>query len=94
MHGFLLAVYKMPRPLVDAEPVHLHYRLIPGQADREEPPPQRGKTKQSKGRNLLNRLRIREKGVCRVTRFVFIHPCRVGMMGVGNYIFLRISDVK
>jgi transposase len=66
MHGLLLAVYNMPRPLADAEQVRLHYRLILDQADREEPPPQpgkRGKPKQSKGRNLLNRLRTHETGV-------------------------------
>jgi transposase len=28
MHGFLLALYKMPRPLADGEQVRLHYRLI------------------------------------------------------------------
>jgi len=66
MHGFLLALYNMPRPLVDDEQVRLHYRLILDQADREEPPPQRakrGKPKQSKGRNLLNRLREHQAGV-------------------------------
>ena len=66
MHGFLLALYNMPRPLADSEQVLLHYRLILDQADREEPPPQhgkRGKPKQSKGRNLLNRLREHEAGV-------------------------------
>jgi len=66
MHGFLLALYKMPRPLADDEQVRLHYRLILDQADKEEPPPQpgkRGKPKQSKGRNLLNRLRTHETGV-------------------------------
>lgn len=66
MHGFLLALYKMPRPLADSEQVYLHYRLILEQADHEEPPPQRskrGKPKQSPGRNLLNRLREHEAGV-------------------------------
>jgi transposase len=66
MHGLLLMLHNMPRPLADAEPVHLHYRLILEQADREEPPPQpskRGKPQQSKGRNLLNRLREHEAGV-------------------------------
>lgn len=66
MHGFLLALYKMSRPLADDEQVRLHYRLILDQADREEPPPQpgkRGKPKQSKGRNLLNRLREHQAGV-------------------------------
>jgi len=62
MHGLLLALYKMPRPLADSEQVLLHYRLILEQANLEEPPPQRGKPKQSKGRNLLNRLREHEAG--------------------------------
>jgi transposase len=66
MHGFLLALYRMPRPLADDEQVRLHYRLILEQADREEPPPQRGKRgkpKQTVGRNLLNRLREHQEGV-------------------------------
>jgi len=66
MHGLLLALYRMPRPLADDEQALLHYRLILDQADREEPLPQRGtrgKPKQSKGRNLLNRLRRHEAGV-------------------------------
>lgn len=66
MHGLLMMLYKMPRPLADSEQALLHYRLILEQADREEPPPQRGKRgrpKQSKGRNLLNRLRQHQAGV-------------------------------
>lgn len=66
MHGFLLGLYKMPRPVVDPDATRLRYRSILEQADREEPPPQpgkRGKPKQSKGRNLLNRLREHEDGV-------------------------------
>jgi transposase len=66
MHGLLLALHNMPRPIVAAEEVRKHYHLILAQADLEEPPPQpgkRGKPKQSKGRNLLNRLREHEDGV-------------------------------
>ena len=66
MHGLLLMLHKMPRPLADSEQVLLHYRLILEQADHEELPPQcgkRGKPKQSKGRNLLNRLRTHQAGV-------------------------------
>lgn len=66
MHGLLLMLYRMPRPLVDDEQTRLHYRLILAQADAEEPPPQaskRGRPKQSTGRNLLNRLRQHEAGV-------------------------------
>lgn len=66
MHGFLLGLYKLPRPVADPEATRLRYRSILDAADREEPPPQpgkRGKPKQSKGRNLLNRLREHEDGV-------------------------------
>ena len=66
MHGFLLALYKMPRPVADPDTTRLRYRSILNQADREEPPPQpgkRGRPKQSKGRNLFNRLKEHEDGV-------------------------------
>jgi transposase len=66
MHGFLLDLYKMPRPIVDFAPYRLQYHQILEKADQEEPPPKRsrrGKPKQSKGRNLLDRLRKHEDGV-------------------------------
>lgn len=66
LHGLLLALHRRPPPIVAAEEVRQHYHLILTQADLEEPPPQpgkRGKPKQSKGRNLLNRLREHEDGV-------------------------------
>ncbi len=66
MHGFLLELHNMPRPVTDPEVVRLRYGAILDQADQAEPPPQtgkRGKPKQSKGRNLLNRLRAHEDGV-------------------------------
>jgi len=66
MHALLLALYHRPRPILAADEVRGHYHRILAQADREEPPPRpgkRGKPKQSKGRNLLNRLREQEDGV-------------------------------
>ena len=69
MHGFLLKLYRTPRPLNDAEQARVHYRLILDRADQQEPHPpprqpgQRGRVKQSKGRNLLDRLRQHEQGV-------------------------------
>ena len=66
MHGLLLMLHKMPRPIAAAEQVCLHYRMILTSADQEEPPPhpgKRGRPKQSAGRNLLNRLRKYEDGV-------------------------------
>ena len=65
MHGFFLGLYKMPRPVVDFTSYRLQYHEILKKADQEEPPPKpsrRGKSKQSKGRNLLDRLRKHEKG--------------------------------
>nr|VFJ55810.1 MAG: Transposase IS66 family protein [Candidatus Kentron sp. DK] len=67
MHGFLLDLYKMPRPIKGADDeIHKHYRIILRQADLEEPPPtkgKRGRPKQSPGRNLLNRLETYRDGV-------------------------------
>jgi transposase len=66
MHGLLLDLYKLPRPVADADATRRRYRAILDQADAEEPPPQaakRGRPKRSKGRNLLNRLREHEDGV-------------------------------
>jgi transposase len=68
MHEFLLNLYKMPRSLMaeGAEELRAHYHSVLDKADQEEPPPQpskRGRPKQSKGRNLLNRLRTYSDGV-------------------------------
>lgn len=66
MHELLVALYHRPRPILAADEVRGHYHRLLAQADREEPPPhpgRRGKPKQSKGRNLLNRLREQEDGV-------------------------------
>jgi transposase len=66
MHEFLLDLHKMPRPIVAAEEIRQHYRILLAQADLEEPPPQRGPRgtpKQSVGRNLFNRLKKHEDGV-------------------------------
>ena len=65
MHEFLLDLYRMRHPIVAAEEVHKHYRIILEQAEQAEPPPKpqpgkRGKPKQSPGRNLLDRLRIHQ----------------------------------
>ena len=69
MQQLLMTLYKGERPLGDSEQARLHYRRILDQADQEEPQPaprqkgQRGRIKQSKGRNLLDRLRTHEEGV-------------------------------
>jgi len=66
MHGYLLELHGQPRPIADGEAVRQRYRLILAEADREEPPPipgQRGRPKQSVGRNLMNRLRDYEDAV-------------------------------
>ncbi|HPE73101.1 MAG TPA: IS66 family transposase [Candidatus Competibacter sp.] len=66
LHQWLWTLHQGPRPVAAADDVRGHYRRILAQADGEEPPPQpspRGKPKQSKGRNLLNRLREHEGGV-------------------------------
>ena len=66
MREFLLDLYQMPRPILAHEQVRQHYHIILARAEFEEPPPQpgkRGKPKQSRGRNLLSRLRQYEDGV-------------------------------
>ena len=68
MHKLLLRLHKMPRPIMtDEKEILDQYRTILAQADQEEPPPQqqgqRGKLKQSTGRNLFDRLKEHETGV-------------------------------
>ena len=75
MHGFLLDLYQTtcagpdPTPIEDPtaqDQVRQAFRKILQQADRQEPPPQRGKRgrpKRSKGRNLFERLQRYEDGV-------------------------------
>ncbi|MEZ4606449.1 MAG: hypothetical protein R2865_06525 [Deinococcales bacterium] len=60
MHSLLLKFYHMPRPLHDPQVALDDYRLTFAQADIQESPPfkaLKGRPKQSKGRNLLERLR-------------------------------------
>ena len=66
MREFLLDVYRMPKPVKAVTQLYQHYHIILSQAELEEPPPQptqRGKSKQSVGRNLLNRLKKYENEV-------------------------------
>ena len=66
MHEFLLDVYNMPNPVVAEEELRKHYQIILKHAEQEEPPPQqgkRGRPKQSRGRNLLDRLRTYQDSV-------------------------------
>jgi transposase len=66
MHEFLLDLYKNTYPTAKSEQIREHYHIILAQADLEEPPPQaskRGRPKQSRGRNLFNRLKRYEEGV-------------------------------
>nr|WP_133513136.1 transposase [Candidatus Thiosymbion oneisti] len=71
MHEFLLDLYNRPHPMGAADEIRQHYRIILEQADQEEPPPikgQRGRPKQSPGRNLLDRLRTYHDGVLAFAR--------------------------
>ena len=66
MHEFLLDVYNLPNPVVAEEELRKHYQIILEHAEQEEPPPQqgkRGRPKQSRGRNLLDRLRTYQDSV-------------------------------
>jgi transposase len=76
MHTFLLELFHLSQKatliLPDKELFIQKYRTICQNADKEEPPPifgKRGKPKNSKGRNLLNRLVQHQDGVL---AFVFI----------------------
>ena len=60
MRQYLLDLLKQPRPIQDGEAVRLEYREILAAAHQEEPLPvvqenKKGRPKQSKGRNLMNR---------------------------------------
>lgn len=70
MKDFLLDLYQVSQQgtgiVADFDAWQTHYELICWQADKQEPPPlsrPRGKPKNTKGRNLLNRLRTYQEGV-------------------------------
>ena len=66
MYDLLLALYRTPRPVASPEQINTYYQQLLTEADQQEPKPEprpRGKPKQTKGRNLLNRLRKHQKGV-------------------------------
>ena len=66
MRELLLDLYHMPNPLVAEEEIRKHYQIIIDHAEQEEPTPQRGqrgRPKQSRGRNLLDRLRTYQESV-------------------------------
>jgi hypothetical protein len=66
MHTLLLDLYHMPNPRVTEEEIRKHYQIILDHAEREEPAPQqgkRGRPKQSRGRNLLDRFRTYQESV-------------------------------
>jgi transposase len=68
MHDFLLTLHNKPASPTAAEEINKHYQTLLAQADEEEPKPvrkpkQRGKLKQSIGRNLLNRLQKHQQAV-------------------------------
>lgn len=66
MHEFLLDIYNRSNPMVAAEEIRKHYQIILNHAQQEEPAPQpgkRGRPKQSRGRNLLDRLRTHQESV-------------------------------
>jgi len=72
MHGLLMETYQATdqgKGALSASALHItidRYQSILRQADREEPPPSpraRGRPKQSKGRNLMNRLKQHQAAV-------------------------------